>query len=795
MPKALLARSGLVVAVAANLVLAAMCFLSAGGQTQTVTVDVMGGGVQVRVDGFQVIPDPSAFPDQLVPVEMPEVGSISLIVSTPVPSLPDPQGIDSVVVRDGDGRALLQDEFDSLDRDRWQVTAGSFEIEDGVLVAREQGTANTLELRGAGWRDYTLVVRFRNGGEAELGVRRKDSGGLVYHVYSNHPTTWYPSWAAAYREDGTETGAVYGVSLKTGKRGMVTSIVAMIVGSYPLPLLALAGAALAAAVLAILEGLVSRALPSLAQDVKTRTLSPFMARVAWLAVVLALALVALGVTARIMWHHHTQVAHFPDEVSYIFEAKLFAAGRLTTAMPAVPEAFHVWEINWIYERDGRWSTLYLLGHPLALAPGVALGAMWLVPPLLGGACVVLIGLVGRKLYDPATGLVAALLLAASPFFLMQSSTFMSHITWVFYLLMSMFLMLQRDRTWLFGALAGLFFGLAVNTRALEAVLLMAPFAAVLAWPLLRPETRSEAALRCLGFLAGGAVAALLMLIYNAALTGDALTPAYMDHPGADTVLGFKDGHTLSIGLHNLRSRLMALILVLNGWPAVVGLALVLLPFLLGSRNAWDYFCLGCALLLTSVFVHYPGAGFYGGPRLWFQAVPFLMLLSARGAVLAAGLIGAAASRVRLRLTGDARPAGWTGAALVAPVLLLLIADGTGGWLFGWNKERLPDVHDIGGFGRYDNRLVKAAAEQDLKNALVLVQPCDEFPSRIFGCYGTVFNENSVDFSGDVVWAMYAPEWNERLIAAYQGRDVYVATWDPVSIVPYGLEPPQAGETP
>jgi hypothetical protein len=140
------------------------------------------------------------------------------------------------------------------------------------------------------------------------------------------------------------------------------------------------------------------------------------------------------------------------------------------------------------------------------------------------------------------------------------------------------------------------------------------------------------------------------------------------------------------------------------------------------------------------------------------------------------------------------------------VLLVLIADGTGGWLFSWNKDwresNLPQVrNDINGLrdiGGYDNRLVERAAELDLENVLVYFQPCGEStvvaPLAIHGCYGTVFNENSVDFNGDVVWAMYATERNERLIEAYPGRDFYVATWDPISIVPFRPDPPLAGET-
>jgi hypothetical protein len=804
MPRALLARSGLLVAAVANLILAAMCVLSNGGQTQTVSIDVRGDSFQILVDGFRAVPHPGRGPEDFTSLDMPETGTITLSVAPPVPSQPHAQGIDSVKVRDTQGTVLFRDDFDSLDLDKWHIATGDFKIEDGVLVGRAQGFLNTLALKGEGWRDYVLDVSFRNGGETQLAVRRSGEGGLFYHLWLVRD---FPNEAFSYQEDGAWTGQQFGAIINSGKRGSVSATVAMVVGSYPLPLLAVAAGGLVAAALAVLEHIGSRPFLGLARNVQDRALRPFIRSAAWPAAVLALAVAAFGITAHIMWHYYERVPHLPDEASYIFQAKLFAAGRLSTAIPSVPEAFHIWEpVSWFYERDGRWSTVYLPGHPLILAPGAALGVMWLVPSLLGAASVVLMALVGRKLYDPVTGLLAAVLLAGSPFFLMQSGNFMSHITWLFFLLMSMFLMLQRDRTLLFGVLAGLFYGLALGTRALEAIMIIPPFAIALAWPLLREETRPEALRRCLGFLAGGAVPVVLVLSYNAILTGDPLTSPYQGPSAVREILGFSSGHSLSLGLRNMQALVMSLALILNGWPAIVGLSLVLLPFLLGTRNAWDYFCLVCILLLTSVYLFYRYAAgdgaLYEGPRYWFQAIPFLMLLSARGVVLAAGLMGVLAGRLRASLTGDARPARWAGAAVVTPVLLFLIVDGTGGWLFGWNKDwlevhvpqvqnEISAVRDLYGF---DNRLLELEAEMDLENALVLVRPCGFFEDNL-GCYDTVFNDNTLDFDGDVVWARYVPELNESLIAAYPGRDVYVATWHPVAIVPYEPEPPLGAETP
>jgi hypothetical protein len=63
--------------------------------------------------------------------------------------------------------------------------------------------------------------------------------------------------------------------------------------------------------------------------------------------------------------------------------------------------------------------------------------------------------------------------------------------------------------------------------------------------------------------------------------------------------------------------------------------------------------------------------------------------------------------------------------------------------------------------------VKLQAELNLKNALIFVPGCG-FDGSNLACYDTVFNENSLDFNGDVVWARNVPDLNERVTAAYRG---------------------------
>src|SRR5690606_32917968 len=81
----------------------------------------------------------------------------------------------------------------------------------------------------------------------------------------------------------------------------------------------------------------------------------------------------------------------------------------------------------------------------------------------------------RRLFEARTGLIAAVLFAASPFFLMQAGSYMSHNTGVLYLLLALFFILKRDRPVLYGVIAGLAFGLAVNTRLLTTIALTPVF--------------------------------------------------------------------------------------------------------------------------------------------------------------------------------------------------------------------------------------------------------------------------------------------------------------------------------
>jgi hypothetical protein len=126
------------------------------------------------------------------------------------------------------------------------------------------------------------------------------------------------------------------------------------------------------------------------------------------------------------------------------------------------------------------------------------------------------------------------------------------------------------------------------------------------------------------------------LVYNARQTGSPLMlprsifdPA--DHFGFGDGIGFHTRHTLAAGLANTDELLTLLQFDLFGWPPLFAFSLIGLPFLFRRARTWDYL----ALLGFGAFaVAYVGYFYHGialGPRYYFEATPWLLLLAARGA--------------------------------------------------------------------------------------------------------------------------------------------------------------------
>jgi len=375
---------------------------------------------------------------------------------------------------------------------------------------------------------------------------------------------------------------------------------------------------------------------------------------------LLLAFFAFTMSALVSRAVFERLPHLEDEVAYLFQAKTLAGGQLTVAIPEPRRAY--WQPFVVdYDETGQRFGKYPPGWPLLLAAGVLSGQAWLVNALFAAMTVALVYRLGRELFSPDTGAIAAALTAFSPMALLLNGTLMGHTAalWTAVLFMYALLRVERGRGALrWGALGGLALGLLVINRPLTAVGVAAPFVVYAALRLLaalrggwRPfaqALRPLLALAAITLIVGAAVP-----LYSYAATGDPTKNLYTlvwpyDRVGFGECCG-RSGHTIEKGIRHLRFDLSLMAADLYGWQVgritpelqahlrtesgywpPLGLSWLLLPFglLAGARRRWTWLlALSAISLMAAHLAYWIGAQRYS-TRYYFEALAALSLISA-----------------------------------------------------------------------------------------------------------------------------------------------------------------------
>jgi hypothetical protein len=781
------AKISIAIALLVNVVLLAGYVWSSPGQTTHVRFEARDGEFSAYVDGR--LQAQTSF-------EAPAQGGVILTIedANGIPSVPRPSGIDSVQVHDLDsGHLLYANDFSKPPLAGSIPPAGNqarLAVREGVLEVQTPGNSAAVfsdasfRVDGPTWRNYAVDVTYRNIIRAAIRVRSgADNSGVEYEL---RPFRYLTNRISLVKAGG-EVSSVGSPPLEARPREIIRSMVAVVLGPYPYALLLLLTGFLIIAVIQFVP------MPASWPDLPAGLTSALMA-LPWLAAA-GVAVTAFGVLMHYNYDLSSHMPHVPDELSYLFQAKVLAAGHLAAPAPPVEDSLTCCgSPPLVVVTHGHWASLYPFGHPLMLAIGVRIGAVWLIPPLVGAASIVLLFAIGRKLYSVRVGLLAAVLFAASPFFLMTAQNFMSHNTAAFYLLTSILFLAYADRRpLLFPLLSGVFFGLVFNTRQLTGAALVIPFGLLLATFPLQPDRRRLGLKQFAAFATGGA---LMLLAYFAYRTGTLGSPFASDgiQSGKDQ-FGFAGSHSLSAGLAHEQLQLTFLVMMLNNWPVIVGFMLVLLPFALGTRNRWDWFFLIAISFVMGVYTLYFYDGFMHGPRFWYETTPLLLLLTARGADMAATAVAGAAARARALVSSAHPPPLWVAVAVVYAFVLGLTYVGWRDWAIGngaqWRIDFGPSrAQELRGFNFMNDGLVKQIDAAHLHNALVLAEECPGW-----WCYGNVDWLNSPWLDGDVVFARDLPDRNAALFQAFPDREVYSARYNGAPVLaPYHGKPLAADAT-
>lgn len=384
------------------------------------------------------------------------------------------------------------------------------------------------------------------------------------------------------------------------------------------------------------------------------------------------AAVALGLS---VWVHFANGATplVLDEVAFLWEAKQLGTGHLTAPAPKHPESVN---ISFLTIVDGRRFSMYPIGYSLALVPWVLAGVPWGLNVLLGTLSLVLLFDFARRNGGRAIAWTSAVLLAISPFFITQSTIYMTHPLLLVLTLIVLLSLSNRERAperlrWpvLCGAaigymvnvtpFAGASVGLAAVTRALRlrrSVPIRRPDVLVFALPVL--------------------LGALLFLGVNWKTTGQPLVPGYYLDPTVRAGFGEEvgpKGHSAERAMAQTLWRITLLDRFLFAWPLTSFLFAVPYLLILGAirlravvhrssrvnePSGWtiELLVLFISNLVVYMFWYFHGNGPTWGPRYLYHTIIGPVLITAQGMVAAARLLrGAWSRRPPLALFGGALP--------------------------------------------------------------------------------------------------------------------------------------------
>lgn len=518
--------------------------------------------------------------------------------------------------------------------------------------------------------------------------------------------------------------------------------------------------------------------------------------------------VSFGFVVWIALAQYDALPHIYDASAYLFGARTLAEGRLWAPAPA-PAIAQNFPGPFMVIQQGRWFNQYEPGTSLTLALGVKLGVPWLVEPALGTLALLGLGLIARRLYDRRVATLAVLLGAMSPFYSYLAASYLSHTVALFYLVWGWWALLRwleradrRGAGW-YLPLAGLLWLLAILSRDTSVI-----FAAVAAggslwlgwrdgWPALRADLWRHWLAPALALLGIAALGLIVSLGYNAALTGSPfVSPRTLffpgDHYGFGLGVGFYGQHTLAAGFITVDELMTSLAIDLFGWPFYLTLAFLLVPFLARRAVAADRVLLLGAAAMTFAFIGFYYHGIYLGPRYLYEALPFFLILTARGLVTLVeagrdayalgGALAPAATRAPAAAPDAAPPllAPWlargvqrvAGVALSGALLVALVAC----WSLYYLPRQITLHTSFTGMSAGVDIQMSQFEHPPLRNALVVTGD-----SQLYGY--TLFGLNDPLLRGNVIYAEAASVSDyARLHRAFPTRALYTLLIDDTGAV-------------
>jgi hypothetical protein len=143
-------------------------------------------------------------------------------------------------------------------------------------------------------------------------------------------------------------------------------------------------------------------------------------------------------------YHYMKFVPYPaDGINYLWLSKLISHGKFYLEIPEFKEHYHN---NFISSYREKFTSVYLPGFSIFLAPFSRMGIAFLVNPALAGINTLLAGKHALKLKDKTTAIIAMSLFLFSSVHIVHGGMYFSHHFGLFLLLLSSYIIVHKERT-------------------------------------------------------------------------------------------------------------------------------------------------------------------------------------------------------------------------------------------------------------------------------------------------------------------------------------------------------------
>ncbi len=338
--------------------------------------------------------------------------------------------------------------------------------------------------------------------------------------------------------------------------------------------------------------------------------------------ILVFSFVAILLTNQIILRDFPNSA---DEYSYLISAKLFSTGKLSVPSPPQKQFFNFFHVI----NDGKFYGKYSPGWPFFLMLGVLINFPMIVNLIFSILTLLLVYSIAKNFFSEKIARIALLFMATSPYFVLNSASYFSHPSSLFFLSLFAYLYIKnlkesKSMNWF---LLGIVLSVSFNIRQLDALVIGVCFLIHYIFIIKKNQKPIKTEVKnSLLFLSGFLLLLSLFLLYNYLQTGNALLTPFSKYNPLDK-LGFNNGFTKSFSWaleNNIYKRLLSL----NIWVPFSSLFMLFSLFKYNHRRKYLLLFIFLSLFFAYFFYALPQGNEYGPRYLYSSSFAIFILMAA-----------------------------------------------------------------------------------------------------------------------------------------------------------------------